>query len=82
MDDETAVPADDGTRLWTRRGGTDGPGEPVLPRWERDIRPRRAVDSLERVRHRVRRTMLAGAGHLPWTEDPEGFRSAVGAFLA
>ncbi|MGW2259381.1 alpha/beta fold hydrolase [Streptomyces sp. NPDC001780] len=49
---------------------------------ERDIRPRRAVDSLERVLPRVRRTTLAGAGHLPWTEDPEGFRSAVGAFLA
>ncbi|MFE9887417.1 alpha/beta fold hydrolase [Streptomyces scopuliridis] len=26
-------------------------------------------------------TTLAGAGHMPWTEDPEGFRAAVGAFV-
>ncbi|MFD5752525.1 alpha/beta fold hydrolase [Streptomyces sp. NPDC127033] len=48
---------------------------------ERDIRPRWAVDSLERALPRVTRTTLAGAGHLPWTEDPEGFRAAVAAFL-
>jgi proline iminopeptidase len=46
-----------------------------------DIRPRWAVDSLERALPRVWRTSLEGAGHLPWTEAPEGFRAAVAAFL-
>ncbi|AVV40335.1 alpha/beta hydrolase [Streptomyces sp. P3] len=45
----------------------------------RDIRPRSAVDSLERALPHVRRVTLEGAGHLPWTEDPEGFRKAVAA---
>ncbi|MEU6374634.1 alpha/beta hydrolase [Streptomyces sp. NPDC046909] len=49
---------------------------------ERDIRPRWAVDSLERALPRVRRVMLPGAGHLPWVEDPEGFREAVRALLS
>ncbi|MGP4093192.1 alpha/beta fold hydrolase [Nonomuraea sp. KM90] len=49
---------------------------------DRDIRPRWAVDSLERALPRVTRVVLAGAGHLPWTEDPDGFREAVSAFLA
>ncbi|MBK3566617.1 alpha/beta fold hydrolase [Streptomyces sp. MBT62] len=44
---------------------------------ERDIRPRSGVDSLERALPRVRRVTLAGAGHLPWVEDPHGFREAV-----
>ncbi|MFE4533897.1 alpha/beta fold hydrolase [Streptomyces scopuliridis] len=48
---------------------------------EDDIRPRWSVDSLESALPDVTRTTLAGAGHLPWTEDPEGFRTAVGAFL-
>lgn len=48
---------------------------------ERDVRPRWAVDSLERGLPRVRRVVLPGAGHLPWVEDPEGFRGAVGAVL-
>ncbi|WP_078947904.1 alpha/beta fold hydrolase [Streptomyces griseus] len=42
-----------------------------------DIRPRPAVDSLERALPRVRRVILPDAGHLPWVEDPEGFREAV-----
>ncbi|MEU9184923.1 alpha/beta hydrolase [Streptomyces sp. NPDC048484] len=46
-----------------------------------DIRPRSAVDSLERVLPRVRRTTLPTAGHLPWVEDPTGFRRAVAAAL-
>jgi proline iminopeptidase len=45
----------------------------------RDIRPRSAVDSLERALPRVRRVILPEAGHLPWVEDPEGFREAVTA---
>lgn len=49
---------------------------------ERDIRPRWAVDSLERALPRVRRVVLEGAGHLPWVEDPEGFQEAVGAALS
>jgi proline iminopeptidase len=44
---------------------------------ERDIRPRAAVDSLMRALPRVRRVTLAAAGHLPWVEDPYGFRDAV-----
>ncbi|WP_049579742.1 alpha/beta fold hydrolase [Streptomyces sp. SBT349] len=46
-----------------------------------DIRPRRSVDSLERALPRVTRTVLEGAGHLPWTEDPDGFRTATDRFL-
>jgi proline iminopeptidase len=48
---------------------------------ERDIRPRSAVDSLERALPRVRRVTLPGAGHLPWVEDPKGFREAVTSML-
>ena len=47
----------------------------------RDIRPRSAVDSLVRALPRVRRTILPEAGHLPWVEDPAGFRQAVTAAL-
>ena len=43
----------------------------------RDIRPRSAVDSLERALPRVRRVVLPDAGHLPWTEEPGRFREAV-----
>ncbi|MEV0096161.1 alpha/beta hydrolase [Streptomyces sp. NPDC050738] len=48
---------------------------------EKDIRARRVVDSLETALPDVRRITLRGAGHLPWAEDPEGFRSAVAGFL-
>lgn len=48
---------------------------------ERDIRPRRAVDSLERALPNVTRVILPDAGHLPWVEDPKGFREAVAAAL-
>ncbi|GCB45804.1 alpha/beta fold hydrolase [Streptomyces sp. NL15-2K] len=48
---------------------------------ERDIRPRSAIDSLERALPRVRRVILPEAGHLPWVEDPKGFRAAVTAAL-
>jgi proline iminopeptidase len=44
---------------------------------EQDIRPRSAVDSLVRALPQVRRVTLADAGHLPWVEDPDGFRDAV-----
>ncbi|MEU6555797.1 alpha/beta hydrolase [Streptomyces sp. NPDC046915] len=47
----------------------------------RDIRPRTAVDSLERALPRVRRVVLPEAGHLPWVEDPKGFREALGQAL-
>jgi proline iminopeptidase len=47
----------------------------------RDVRPRSAVDSLERALPRVRRVVLPDAGHLPWVEDPEGFREAVATVL-
>lgn len=48
---------------------------------EGDIRPRSAVDSLERALPKVRRVVLPKAGHLPWTEDPDGFRAAAAPML-
>ncbi|WP_371668991.1 alpha/beta hydrolase [Streptomyces sp. NBC_00289] len=48
----------------------------------RDIRPRSAVDSLARALADVRRVILPEAGHMPWTEDPKGFREAVASFLS
>jgi proline iminopeptidase len=42
-----------------------------------DIRPRDAVDSLEQALPMVTRVVLPDAGHLPWFEAPEEFRSAV-----
>ncbi|MFJ8362870.1 alpha/beta fold hydrolase [Streptomyces sp. NPDC093984] len=47
----------------------------------RDIRPRSAVDSLERALPMVRRVVLPDAGHMPWTEGPKGFRQAVADVL-
>jgi proline iminopeptidase len=49
---------------------------------DRDTRPRRAVDSLERSLPDVQRVTLDGAGHLPWVEDPAGFRRTVAGYLA
>jgi proline iminopeptidase len=49
---------------------------------ERDNRPRWAVDSLHRALPVVRRVTLAGAGHLPWVERPDKFRTAVADLLA
>ncbi|GAA1893079.1 alpha/beta fold hydrolase [Asanoa iriomotensis] len=46
-----------------------------------DIRPRWAVDSLERSLPDVKRVTLAGAGHIPWAEDPAGFREVVAKFV-
>ncbi|MGW1718182.1 alpha/beta fold hydrolase [Streptomyces sp. NPDC002156] len=47
----------------------------------RDIRPRSAVDSLERALPNVTRVILPEAGHLPWVEDPTGFRQAITSVL-
>ncbi|HKO32822.1 MAG TPA: alpha/beta hydrolase, partial [Candidatus Limnocylindria bacterium] len=47
-----------------------------------DIRPRWAVDSLHRALPNAQRVSLAGAGHLPWIENPQGFQQAVTGFLA
>lgn len=47
-----------------------------------DIRPRWAVDSLHRALPNAQRVSLAGTGHLPWVESPDGFRRAVTSFLA
>ncbi|GAA0225135.1 alpha/beta hydrolase [Cryptosporangium japonicum] len=46
-----------------------------------DLRPRDAVDSLERALPDVRRVSL-DAGHVPWVEEPAGFRRTVREFLA
>jgi proline iminopeptidase len=47
-----------------------------------DIRPRWSVDSLHEALPHVERVSLTGAAHLPWVEDPEGFRRSVAGFLA
>lgn len=49
---------------------------------DQDLRPRWAVDSLADALPNVQRVTLAGAGHIPWAEDPTGFRQAVARFLA
>lgn len=48
---------------------------------EADIRPRSAVDSLAEALPNVRRVTVAGAGHLPWVEQPALVREAITAFL-
>jgi proline iminopeptidase len=58
-------------------------GVPVLiVDGDQDIRPRWAVDSLHRALPNAARVSLAGAGHLPWIENPQGFQQAVTSFLA
>jgi proline iminopeptidase len=47
---------------------------------DQDPRPRWAVDSLHRALPNAKRVNLTGAGHLPWVEDPDGFRQAVTSF--
>jgi proline iminopeptidase len=49
---------------------------------ERDLRPRWAVDSLERALPRVTRVVLPGVGHIPWLEAPEEFTRCLAEFLA
>jgi proline iminopeptidase len=48
---------------------------------EQDLRPRSAVDSLERALPRVTRVVLPDAGHIPWLEGPEEFARPLLAFL-
>ena len=48
---------------------------------DRDLRPRWAVDSLERALPRVTRVILPGAGHIPWLEAPEEFVRSLAEFL-
>ncbi len=47
----------------------------------RDLRPRWAVDSLERALPRVTRVVLPDAGHIPWLERPEAFTRHLLDFL-
>lgn len=47
-----------------------------------DIRPRWSVESLRRALPNARRVSLAGSGHLPWIENPQGFQQTVAVFLA
>jgi proline iminopeptidase len=49
---------------------------------ERDLRPRWAVDSLERALPDGRRVVLPGVGHIPWLEQPEDFTRCLAEFLA
>ena len=48
---------------------------------ERDLRPRWAVDSLERALPRVTRVTLPGVGHIPWLEKPAEFTWHLLGFL-
>jgi len=47
----------------------------------RDLRPRWAVDSLERALPLVTRVTLSGAGHIPWLEAPEEFVRSLAEFI-
>jgi proline iminopeptidase len=47
----------------------------------RDLRPRWAVDSLERALPRVTRVILPDAGHIPWLEAPKEFVRSLAEFL-
>ena len=47
----------------------------------RDLRPRWAVDSLERALPRVTRVVLPNAGHIPWLEAPEEVNGQLRDFL-
>jgi proline iminopeptidase len=46
-----------------------------------DIRPRWSVDSLVQALPCATRVTLPDAGHVPWLETPDEFRSAVSAYL-
>ena len=46
-----------------------------------DLRPRSAVDSLERALPNVSRVVLPAAGHVPWLDAPAGFSAALLDFL-
>ncbi len=46
-----------------------------------DLRPRWAVDSLERALPDARRVVLPGVGHIPWLEAPEDFVRSLAEFL-
>ncbi|MFF0748967.1 alpha/beta fold hydrolase [Streptomyces sp. NPDC004267] len=70
-----AMRAEDPAALHARCARLDV--DTVIVDGELDLRPRSAVDSLERALPRVRRVTLKGAGHMPWAEDWEGFRAAV-----
>jgi proline iminopeptidase len=48
---------------------------------QRDLRPRWAVDSLERALPRVTRVILPGAGHILWLEAPKEFVRSLAEFL-
>jgi proline iminopeptidase len=48
---------------------------------EQDLRPRWAVDSLERALPAVTRVVLPGAGHIPWLEKPGEFTGCLLDFL-
>ena len=48
---------------------------------ELDLRPRWAVDTLERALPRVTRVVLSGAGHIPWLERPAEFTGHLLGFL-
>jgi proline iminopeptidase len=47
-----------------------------------DVRPRWAVDSLAAALPKATRVTLPDAGHVPWLDDPEGFRTALQSFLS
>ncbi|WP_186003132.1 MULTISPECIES: hypothetical protein [unclassified Streptomyces] len=66
-------------------GDMGGRPERLPRRQELTDRPVRSeaetVGSLERALPRVRQVIVPEAGHLPWVEDPRGFRGAGTAAL-
>ncbi|WP_320773523.1 hypothetical protein [Streptomyces sp. CRN 30] len=71
------VTADDGVRMWASRTGTDGGAGPGARRAHgRPLVPRRPRGGRARAR-----SVLPGAGHLPWVEDPQGFGEEVRTVL-
>ncbi|MEU8619314.1 alpha/beta fold hydrolase [Streptomyces sp. NPDC048623] len=70
-----AMRAEDPAALHARCAALDV--ETIIVDGELDLRPRPAVDSLERALPRVRRVTLKGAGHMPWAEDWTGVRGAA-----
>jgi proline iminopeptidase len=48
---------------------------------ERDLRPRWAIDSMERALPQVTRVVLPEAGHIPWLEKPGEFTRPLLNFL-
>ncbi len=90
LDDVAALLRDHARAVrWDQRGGGRSDATrcrelevPVLiVHGAEDIRPHWAVDSLYQTLPDAQRVSLAGAGHLPWVENPDEFHRTVTGFL-